>query len=83
MFAGNSFRAVALHKIMLKEDCYLSSQLMLETDGHDLTVVLSASALLDIISSHKLQHSSGTWKLHCLKMQSYLSALSLPNPSYR
>lgn len=46
MFAGNSFRAVALQKIMLKEDCYLSSQLMLETDGHDLTVVLSASALL-------------------------------------
>ena len=46
MFAGNSFRAVALQKIMIKEDCYLSSQLMLETKGHDLTVVMSASALL-------------------------------------
>lgn len=45
MFAGNSFRAVALQKIMIK-DCSLSSQLMLETKGHDLTVVLSASALL-------------------------------------
>lgn len=52
MFAGNSFRAVALHKIMLKEDCYLSSQLMLETDGHDLTVVLSASALLDFFAHY-------------------------------
>lgn len=37
---------------MLKEDCYLSSQLMLETDGHDLTVVLPASALLDFFAHY-------------------------------
>lgn len=48
MCSGSHFRARGLLKIMIQgQDCVLyPSQLMFGTKGHDLTIVLSASALL-------------------------------------
>ena len=48
MFSGNHFRAGGLQKMMIQEqDCDLyPSQLIFGTKGQDLTIVLSASALL-------------------------------------
>ena len=79
MFAGNSFGAVALQKIMIKEDCYLSSQLMLETEVHDRTIVLSASALLGSLLTVLIIDPS--LKIACSHSPVFSSSFPLFSPS--